>query len=104
MPHSMTIAGSSITSGTGPSAGGVLCLAHSAIAARRALTICGQCSGPRGGEPFDQEVMRSMIAASSSKCVSWNTSSSRAKNPWLLSSAPNSRILLKKRLVYQCSQ
>ena len=66
MPQSITIAGSSITSGTGPKAGGVLCLAHSAIAARRSLTICGQRSGPRGGEPFDQEVMRSMIAASTS--------------------------------------
>src|SRR5207302_1855934 len=41
-------------------------LAHSAIAARRSATICGQCSGPRGGEPFDQAVMRSMIAALSS--------------------------------------
>ncbi len=42
MPQSITIAGSSITSGTGPSAGGVSCLAHSRIAARRSTTIAGQ--------------------------------------------------------------
>src|SRR5437660_119397 len=66
IPQSITIAGSSITSGTGPKAGGVLCLAHSAVAARRSATICGPCAGPRGGEPVDQAVLSSMIAALSS--------------------------------------
>ncbi len=62
-------------SGTGPSAGGVSCRAHSLIAARRSATFAGQCCGPRGGEPVDQDVIRSTMADSSSKCVSWNTSS-----------------------------
>ena len=66
IPQSMTIAGSSITAGTGPSAGGVACLPHSTTAARRAATIVGQCAGPRGSEPLDQEVIRSTIASSSS--------------------------------------
>ncbi len=42
MPQSMTMAGSSITSGTGPRAGGVSCLAHSAMAALRSATMGGQ--------------------------------------------------------------
>ncbi|HEY6942461.1 glycine--tRNA ligase subunit beta, partial [Dokdonella sp.] len=35
-------------------------------AARRSATIFGQCPGPRGAEPFDHDVMRSMIAISNS--------------------------------------
>jgi hypothetical protein len=100
----MTMAGSSMMSGTGPSAGAVSCRAHSLIAARRSATFAGQCCGPRAGEPVDHEVMRSTMADSSSKCVSWNTSSVCAKKPCCASSAPNSRILLKNRFVYQCSQ
>src|SRR6185312_854190 len=42
IPQSMTIAGSSMTSGTGPSAGGVSCFAHSRMAALRSATIWGQ--------------------------------------------------------------
>jgi hypothetical protein len=104
MPQSITMAGSSMTSGTGPSAGAVSCFAHSLIAARRWATISGQRAGPRGAEPFDHAVIWSMMASSSSKCVSWNTSSGSAKKPLRASSAPNSRILLKNRFVYQCSQ
>ena len=66
MPQSITIAGSSMMSGTGPSAGGVSCFAHSAMAARRSATIAGQCAGPRGGEPVDQDCIRSTIADFSS--------------------------------------
>lgn len=66
MPQSITIAGSSMTSGTGPSAGGGTCFAHSFNAARRSLTIPGQCAGPRGAEPFDHADIRSMIAISNS--------------------------------------
>ena len=107
MPHSITIAGSSITSGTAPSAGEVGCLAHSAIAALRSATTAGQCFGPRASAPLPQASIRSMIALSTSYCVRWKMSSSRPsgpKKPWLASSAPNSLILLKNRLVYQCSQ
>jgi len=40
--QSITMAGSSMTSGMGPSAGGVSCRAHSTIAALRSATIGGQ--------------------------------------------------------------
>ena len=66
IPQSMTMAGSSMMSGTGPSAGGVASLAQTASAARRSAMMAGQRPGPRGAEPADQAVIRSMIAASSS--------------------------------------
>ena len=105
MPQSMTMAGSSMMSGTGPSAGGVSCLRpllDGGAALRDVLPA--SATGPRGAEPVDHEVIRSMIADSSSKCVSWKTSSASAKNPCVGQQPPNSRILLKNRFVYQCSQ
>ena len=66
MPHNITIAGSSITSGTMPSAGGTVCSAQAVIAALRSATMAGQCPGPIGGLPLDQLSIRSTIALSSS--------------------------------------
>ncbi len=105
MPHSITIAGSSITSGTAPSAGEVACLPHSSIAAARCLTIAGQCCGPRGGEPMPQlehqiDDRAFELVVGEVEHVLLLLRRSRARR----SSAPNSRILLKNRLVYQCSQ
>ena len=61
-----SFAGSSMISGTGPSAGGVSCFAHTASASLRSRTMAGHRDGPRGAEPFDQAVMRSIMADSSS--------------------------------------
>src|SRR5690554_6614092 len=69
MPHSISIDGSSITSGTAPSAGEVGCLLHSAMAALRSATTAGQCFGPRASAPLPQASIRSMIALSTSYWV-----------------------------------
>ena len=79
--------------------------AHSAMAARRCATIAGQCGGPRGGEPVDQDCHQvddrglELVVREVEDIVF-----ASAKNPCCASSAPNSRILLKNRFVYQCSQ
>ena len=103
MPQSMTIAGSSIASGTGPSAGGVSCFAHCLIAARRSATTSGQCAAarrgtrrPRGHQVDDRGL--ELVVCQVKDVFGVGEEFVRASN------APNSRILLKNRLVYQCSQ
>ena len=105
MPHSITMAGSSMISGTGPSAGGVSFFAQAAMAARRSATIAGQCCWParrRAGRPGLHQVDDRATSARSASGGTHPLPSRRSRAR--ASSAPNSRILLKNRFVYQCSQ
>ena len=80
-PQSMISAGSSISSGTAPTAGGgVHSPSRSRISLRRAM-IGGQYFGPRAGPPVAHVSASSSSASYTSSRVSWKMSSRSLEEP-----------------------